>query len=32
MLGGISSTYPFGQAKQCVINAFDTDYMTLLLR
>jgi hypothetical protein len=27
MLRGISSTSPFGQAKQCVINAFDTDYM-----
>jgi hypothetical protein len=27
MLRGISSTGPFGQAKQCVINAFDTDYM-----
>jgi hypothetical protein len=28
MLRGISSTGPFGQAKQCVINAFDTDYMS----
>jgi hypothetical protein len=27
MLRGISSTGPFGQAKQCVINAFDTDYL-----
>jgi hypothetical protein len=27
MLRGISSTGPFGQAKQCVINAFDIDYM-----
>jgi hypothetical protein len=27
MLRGISSTGPFGQAKHCVINAFDTDYM-----
>jgi hypothetical protein len=27
MLRGISSTGPHGQAKQCVINAFDTDYM-----
>jgi hypothetical protein len=27
MLRGISSTGPFGQAKQRVINAFDTDYM-----
>jgi hypothetical protein len=27
MLRVISSTGPFGQAKQCVINAFDTDYM-----
>jgi hypothetical protein len=27
MLRGISSTGPFGQAKQCVINGFDTDYM-----
>jgi hypothetical protein len=27
MLRGISSTGPFGQAKQCVINAFDPDYM-----
>jgi hypothetical protein len=24
---GICSTGPFGHAKQCVINAFDTDYM-----
>jgi hypothetical protein len=24
---GISSTGLFGQAKQCVINAFDTDYL-----
>jgi hypothetical protein len=27
MLRGISSTGPFGHAKQRVINAFDTDYM-----
>jgi hypothetical protein len=27
MLRVISSTGPFGQAKQCVINAFDTDYL-----
>jgi hypothetical protein len=27
MLRGISSTGPFGEAKQCVINAFDTDYL-----
>jgi hypothetical protein len=27
MLRGISSTGPFGQAKQCVINAIDTDSM-----
>jgi hypothetical protein len=27
MLRGISITGPFGQAKQCVINAFDTDYL-----
>jgi hypothetical protein len=27
MLRGISSKCPQGQAKQCVINAFDTDYM-----
>jgi hypothetical protein len=27
MLRGISRTGPFGQAKQCVINAFDTDYL-----
>ena len=27
MLRGISNTGPFGQAKQCVINAFDTDYL-----
>jgi hypothetical protein len=27
MLRGISSTGPFGQAEQCIINAFDTDYM-----
>jgi hypothetical protein len=27
MLRGISSTGPFGHAKQCVINAFDTHYM-----
>jgi 2-phospho-L-lactate transferase/gluconeogenesis factor (CofD/UPF0052 family) len=28
MLRGISSTSPYyGQAKQCVIKAFDTDYM-----
>jgi hypothetical protein len=27
MLRDISSTGPFGQAKQCAINAFDTDYM-----
>jgi hypothetical protein len=27
MLRGISITNPFGQAKQCVINAFDTDYL-----
>jgi hypothetical protein len=27
MLRGISSSGPFGQAKQCVINAFDTDYL-----
>jgi hypothetical protein len=24
---GISSTGPFGHAKQCVINAFDTNYL-----
>jgi hypothetical protein len=27
MLRGISSTGPFGQAKQCVSNTFGTDYM-----
>jgi hypothetical protein len=27
MLRGISSTGPFGQAKRCVINVFDTNYM-----
>jgi hypothetical protein len=27
MLRDMSSTGPFGQAKQCVINAFDTIYM-----
>jgi hypothetical protein len=27
MLRGISSTGPFGRAKQCVISAFDTDYL-----
>jgi hypothetical protein len=27
MLRGISSNGPFGQAKQCVINAFDTNYL-----
>jgi hypothetical protein len=27
MLCGISSSGHFGQAKQCVVNAFDTDYM-----
>jgi hypothetical protein len=27
MLLGISSTGPFGQATQCVINAFDTNYL-----
>jgi hypothetical protein len=27
MLRGISSTGPFGEAKQCVINAFDTSYL-----
>jgi hypothetical protein len=27
MLRGISITGPFGQAKHCVINAFDIDYM-----
>jgi hypothetical protein len=27
MLRGISGTGPFGQAKKCVINAFNTDYM-----
>jgi hypothetical protein len=27
MLRGISSSGPHGQAKQCVINAFDTDYL-----
>jgi hypothetical protein len=26
MLRGISSSSQYGQAKQCVINAFDTDY------
>jgi hypothetical protein len=26
-LRGISSIGPFGQAKQCVINDFDTDYL-----
>jgi hypothetical protein len=29
MLRGISSRSPHGQAKQCVINAFDTDYLLL---
>jgi hypothetical protein len=27
MLRGISSNGPFGHAKQCVINAFDTNYL-----
>jgi hypothetical protein len=27
MMRGISSSGPFGQAKQCVINAFDIDYL-----
>jgi hypothetical protein len=27
MLRGISNTGPFGHAKHCVINAFDTDYL-----
>jgi hypothetical protein len=27
MLRGIFSTGPYGQAKHCVINAFDSDYM-----
>jgi hypothetical protein len=27
MLRGISSSGPFGQAKRCVINVFDTDYL-----
>jgi hypothetical protein len=27
MLHGISNTCHFGQAKQCVINAFDTNYL-----
>jgi hypothetical protein len=27
ILRGISSTGPFGHAKQCAINAFDTDYL-----
>jgi hypothetical protein len=27
VLRGISNTDPFGQAKQCVINAFNTDYL-----
>jgi hypothetical protein len=27
MLRGISSTGPFGKAKQCIINAFDTYYL-----
>jgi hypothetical protein len=27
MLRGIFSSGPHGQAKQCVINAFDTDYL-----
>jgi hypothetical protein len=27
MLRGISNTGPFGQAKQCVINALDTQYL-----
>jgi hypothetical protein len=27
MLRGISSSGPFGEAKQCVINAFDTYYL-----
>jgi hypothetical protein len=27
MLHGISSNGPHGHAKQCVINAFDTDYL-----
>jgi hypothetical protein len=27
MLRGISSTGPFGEAKQCVINAFDTNFL-----
>jgi hypothetical protein len=30
MLRGISSTGPFGQAKQRVITAFDTDYLLLV--
>jgi hypothetical protein len=30
MLRGISSTGPFGQAKQCAINAFGTDYLLLV--
>jgi hypothetical protein len=29
MLRGIFNTGPFGQAKQCVITAFDTNYMLL---
>jgi hypothetical protein len=27
MLRGMSNNGPFGQAKQCVINAFDTNYL-----
>jgi hypothetical protein len=27
MLRGVSSTGPFGEAKHCVINAFDTNYL-----
>jgi hypothetical protein len=27
MLRGISSSGPFGQAKHCLINAYDTDYL-----
>jgi hypothetical protein len=31
MLRGTSSTGPHGQGKQCVINAFDTDYLLSLM-
>jgi hypothetical protein len=32
MLRGISSTGHFGQAKACVINAFDTNYPVPTIR